>query len=78
MVKKLSALFLIISLFASCNSIEDLEMIGSPQIKLTGIDGDGLKLGLVVKIRNPNKYSFQVKKGHFNVQINDVILIYIN
>ena len=70
MVKKLSALFLIISLFASCNSIEDLEMIGSPQIKLTGIDGDGLKLGLVVKIRNPNKYSFQVKKGHFNVQIN--------
>lgn len=70
MVKKLSVLFLIVGLFTSCNSIEDLELIGSPQIKLTGIDSDGLKLGLVVKIRNPNKYSFHVKKGHFNVQIN--------
>lgn len=70
MLKKLSVLFLIISLFTACNSIEDLELIGSPQIKLSGIDSDGLQLGLVVKIRNPNKYSFQVKKGQFNVQVN--------
>jgi len=70
MVKKISVLILLISLFTACNSIEDLELIGSPKIKLNGIDGDGLKLGLVVKIRNPNKYSFNVKKGQFNVQIN--------
>ena len=74
MLKKLSVLLLIFSLFTACSSIEDLELIGSPQIKLYGIDGDGLQLGLVVKIRNPNKYSFNVKKGNFNVQIdgNDI------
>lgn len=74
MLKKLSVLLLIVSLFTACSSIEDLELIGSPQIKLYGIDGDGLQLGLVVKIRNPNKYSFNVKKGNFNVQIdgNDI------
>ena len=70
MVKKLSALFLSIGLFSACNSIEDLELIGSPQIKLIGFGDGGIKLGLVTKIRNPNKYSFKVKKGHFNVLIN--------
>ena len=70
MIKKLAVLLLITSLLGACNSIEDLELIGSPRIELNGIDGDGLKLGLVVKIRNPNKYSFHVKKGQFNVQIN--------
>jgi LEA14-like dessication related protein len=70
MIKKLAVLLLITSLLGACNSIEDLELIGSPRIELNGIDSDGLKLGLVVKIRNPNKYSFHVKKGQFNVQIN--------
>ena len=70
MLKRISLLFLLIGLFTACETIDDLELVGSPRLKFYGVSKDGIDLGLVLKIRNPNKYTFNVKQGKFKIWIN--------
>ena len=70
MVKKISALFLIIGLFTACETIDELQLIGSPRLKFYGVSKDGIDLGLILKIRNPNDRTFKVKQGKFKIWIN--------
>jgi len=70
MLKKVFILIFIVSQFIACDTIEDLQLVGSPQIEFEGISKDGLDLGLVVQIKNPNQYKFNIKKGDFKIWIN--------
>jgi LEA14-like dessication related protein len=72
MLKHISVLFLVFSLFTACETIDDLELIGSPRIKFYGVSKDGINLGLVLKIRNPNSYTFKVTQGKFKIWINRI------
>lgn len=70
MIKRISVLLLLIGLFTACETIDDLELLGSPRLKFYGVSKDGIDLGLVLKIRNPNNYTFKVKGGKFKIWIN--------
>lgn len=63
-------LLLFVLTFISCDGIEELSMVGSPDVKIRGFSKGEIELDLIVKIENPNSRSFKVKKASFEVYVN--------
>jgi LEA14-like dessication related protein len=62
-------LFLILP-FLSCDSIEELSLVGQPDVKVKGFEKGELVLDLILKINNPNDRSFKVKDANFSIHVN--------
>lgn len=62
-------LFLSITLL-SCDAIEDLNLVGQPEVKVRGFDNGEIMLDLLLEINNPNSRSFRVKKANFSIFLN--------
>lgn len=72
---KLSSLLLIFTLFlSSCDSFEDLSLVGQPDVKIKGINNGEIELDLLLRIKNPNSRSFKVKDASFAIYVNDANL----
>ena len=69
---KIYKLFLILSItLLSCDAIEELNLVGQPDVKVRGCDKGEIMLDLLLEINNPNSRSFRVKKADFSIFIND-------
>jgi LEA14-like dessication related protein len=68
---KIYQLILILSIaLISCDNIEELNLVGQPQVKVRGFDDGAVMLDLLLEINNPNARTFRVKKADFNIFLN--------
>ena len=70
MKRKIVFLFVVLLLSASCESIEEVDIIGIPQMEVLGFKDDGIMIGIGLHLRNPNDKTLTVRKGNFRVKIN--------
>jgi LEA14-like dessication related protein len=69
---KFRFILLILTLtFLSCDSIEELSLVGQPDVKIRGFENGELALDLLLKIHNPNSRSFKVKNAKFTIAVDD-------
>ena len=71
---KASLLFFILLFITSCSDIEDLRIKGQPGVTLLGFDENGIELGIILTIKNPNDRAFKIKKADFDVEINGILV----
>jgi LEA14-like dessication related protein len=68
---KIYKLVLILSItLLSCDAIEELNLVGQPEVKVRGFDNGEIMLDLLLEINNPNSRSFKVKKANFSIFLN--------
>lgn len=71
-IKYLLLVFTLI--FFSCDGIEELSLVGRPDVKVRGFSKGEIELDLILKIENPNDRSFKVKKADFVIYVNEANL----
>jgi len=54
----------------SCDTIEELNLVGQPEVKVRGFDNGTIMLDLLLEINNPNARNFHVKKADFSLFLN--------
>lgn len=68
---KFRYIYFILSLvFLSCDSIQELSLVGQPDVKVRGFEKGELALDLLLKINNPNDRTFKVKDADFSIMVN--------
>lgn len=68
---KFRYIYFILSLvFLSCDSIEELSLVGQPDVKVRAFEKGELALDLLLKINNPNDRTFKVKDADFSIMVN--------
>jgi len=68
----LSLLFTSLLIFQSCKDIKEVQCTSVSKFKLNSINTEAVDADISLKIKNPNKFGFNIKQSEFDVSFSGI------